>query len=297
LSNIANTQYYLGDFATAHAAFQESIAIDREIGKRAGLAYSLCDSGALHCHRGDYSAGLAAMEEAVMIFEEIGDESGRAYCDLALGREYYLDAGLYDQAETLLRRALPVLEAGETHEQMAEALLALGRLYLEQGDKDQPQASLDRALELCQNYELRWRLPEATVRLAELALAQGDTSRAAGRARQTLDAIAAGGCPDLRHAACLILAQLADDPLGHYEQAVNAARQRSRCIDLARTLTKVGRYLRDRGQHPPNQIETALQTQGRAYLQEAQALEESMSLPSDTSGLGQTGGRARSTAS
>ena len=297
LSNIANTQYYLGDFVTAHAAFKQSIAIDREIGKRAGLAYSLCDSGALHCHQGDYSAGLAAMEEAVMIFEEIGDESGRAYCDLALGREYYLDAGLYDQAETLLRRALPVLEAGESHEQMAEALLALGRLYLEQGDKDQPQVSLDRALELCQNYDLRWRLPEATVRLAELALAQGDTNRAADRAGQTLDAIAAGGCPDLRPAAYLVLARIADDPLGHYELAVSAAHQRSRCIDLARTLAKVGRYLQDRGQHPPNRVEAELQAQGHAYLQEAQALVEGMSLPSDASGFGQIGGRAKSTAS
>jgi tetratricopeptide (TPR) repeat protein len=272
LSNIANTLYYLGEFEAAHATHQESITIDREIGKRVGLAYSLRDLGELYCHRGDYAAGLAAMEEAAAIFEEIGDDAGRAWCDLALGREYYLDIGPDSQAEALLRRALPVLQAGESHEEVADALLALGRLCLEGREHDQAQISLDQALELCQKYDLRWRLPEATARLAELALARGDAGGAADLAQQTLDAIANGGCPDLRSAAHMVLAQVADDSLHHYELAVSDARQRSRHIDLARTLAEVGHYLGDRA-------EVELRAQGHTYQHEAQALAEEMGLP------------------
>jgi tetratricopeptide (TPR) repeat protein len=271
LNNIANCQYYLGDFDGARAAFLESIAIAREIAKRAGMAYTLRELGGLSCHRGDYATGLAELEQANTVFAEIDDDAGRAWCDLALGREYYLDVGPASQAEALLHSALPVLQANESHEQVAETLLALGRLDLSGGKEDQARANLDQALALCQNHDLYWHLPEATVRLSELALARGDRDSAASFAQRTLDAIAAGGCPDVGAAAHLVLAQLADEPLHHYQMAVNAARQRSRRIDLARTLFQVGDYLRDRA-------EPALQTQGHDYLQEAQNLMAQMQL-------------------
>jgi adenylate cyclase len=276
LSNIANTLYYLGDWERARAAFQESIAINREIGKRIGLAYSLSDLGTLCCHQGDYAAGLAALEEAVDIFEEIGDDSGRAYGELTLGRGYYLDVGPEEEAERLLSRALPVLRAGESHEQETEALLALGRLHLGRGEPDRVRAELEQALALCQQHNLYWQRPEATVHLAELALAQGDAAKARDLAERTLGEIADGGCPDLSPAAHLVLARLADEPLQHYESAVDSARQRSRRIDLARTLVEVGGYLRDRP-------ETELRAQGRAYLGEAQTMLEEIGLPSDAS--------------
>ena len=75
----------------------------------------------------------------------------------------------------------------------------------------------------------------------------------------------------------VILAHLADDPLHHYELAVNIARQRSRRVELARTLIQVGHYLEDRA-------EVKLQAQGRAYLREAQVLTEEIGLPSTPSG-------------
>jgi tetratricopeptide (TPR) repeat protein len=149
-------------------------------------------------------------------------------------------------------------------------LLALGRLSLRQGAHAQARAELEQALTLCREHGLRWRLPEATVRLAELALAQGDDERAAALAQETLAAIANGGCPDYCPAAHLILAQLADEPLPHYEQAVRAARQRSRRIDLARTLATVGGYLRDC-------------VEGQAYLSEAQSVTDSLRLPPSSS--------------
>jgi len=278
LSNIANCQYYLGDFVAAHAAYLESIAIAREIAKRAGMAYSMRDLGGLYCHQGDYAGGLVELEAARTIFDEIDDDAGRAWCDLALGREYYLDVGPASQAETLLHRALPVLQAGESHEQVAETLLALGRLYLRAGQDGQARANLDQALALCQNHDLYWHLPEATIRLAEMALAQGDRDNAASFAQRTLDAIAEGGCPDFGATAHLVLAQLVDQPLHDYQMAVHAARRRSRRIDLARTLFRVGGYLRDRA-------EDVLQAQGHAYLQEAQNLMAQMQLTSGNDSL------------
>ncbi|UCC61823.1 MAG: tetratricopeptide repeat protein, partial [Anaerolineae bacterium] len=272
LSNMANALYLLGDFEAARTTFQESIAIDREIGKRVGLAYSLCDLGTLYCHRGDYGAGLAAMEEAKVVFEEIDDDVGRAYCEMYLGRGYYLDVGPDTQAEALLRRALPVLQRSESHEQVVETLLAIGLLHLRRGESDLAKRNLDEARGLCKRYDLHWRLPEATLYGSELALEQGDRAMAADLASQTLAAIEDKGCPDFGAGAHMVLARLADDPQEHFELAVNAARQRSRRIDLARTLLQVGSYLRDR-------TEAELQAQGHAYLKEAQALVEQMGFP------------------
>ena len=279
LSNIANTRYYLGDLAAAHAAFAESIHIDREIGKRAGLAYGLRDLGGLHCHQGHYAAGLAALQEAAAIFDEIDDKAGRAWCDLALGREYYLDVGLQEEAKTCLRRALPALQAGESHEEVVEALLGLGRLDLQQRRHAQAQTHLKRALALCQSHHLRWRQPEAYARLAELALSQGQAELAQHFAQQTFDAVAAGGCPDLAPIAHLVLAQITQEPLQHYTLAVDTARQRSRCIDLARTLLQAGHYLSTQEtEHRPI-------SRGQAYLRKARALLQDMALSPDIPSL------------
>lgn len=273
LNNLANTQFYLGDLNAARTAYLESIAIAREIARRAGLAYSLRDLGGLYCYQGKYSAGLAVMEEAAAIFDEIGDEAGSAWSDLALGREFYLDVGPDDKAETLLHRALPVLQASESHEQVVETLLALGQLYLKQGKKKQARTNLEQALALCHEHNLYWRLPEATVRLSELALTQGQAGDAAEFAQQTLRAIAKGGCPDFSPAAYIVRAQLANTPSDDYEKAMAAARQRCRRVDLVQTLFTVGNYLRD-------QAAADLQDKGHAYLSEAQNLMEEMQLAS-----------------
>jgi tetratricopeptide (TPR) repeat protein len=167
-----------------------------------------------------------------------------------------------------------VLRAGESHEQEAEALLALGRLHLQRGETERARGNLELALALCQEHNLYWQWPEATLRLAELALAQGDAANARELAGQTLEGIAHGGCPDFGPAAHLVLAQLDDQPLQHYASAVDSARQRSRRIDLAWTLVQAGRYLRERA-------EAEMRAQGRAYLVEAQAIVEGMGLPPD----------------
>jgi class 3 adenylate cyclase/tetratricopeptide (TPR) repeat protein len=248
LTNIANTLYYLGDFEVAESTYRESIALERAIGKQAGLAYSLCDFGTLLCHRAQYAAGRAAMEEAREIFTQLGEEAGRAYCELALGREYFLeglDAGDGDRARVLLEGALPVLEAAEAYEQVAEAWLALCRWHLERGETQMAQTYVDQGLALCRKLELGWRLPEALLRRSELALAQGDKETARDFAWQTLDAVETGGCPDYAPLAHLLLARLVEDPRQHYRAAVTAARQRSRRRDLTRVLREAKGYLED----------------------------------------------------
>jgi tetratricopeptide (TPR) repeat protein len=248
LTNIANTLYYLGDFEAAESTYRESIALEREIGKQAGLAYSLCDFGTLLCYQAQYAAGRGAMEEAREIFTQIGEEAGRAYCELALGREYYLeglDAGDGDRARALLEGALPVLEAAEAYEQVTEAWLALCRWHLERRETRMAQTYVEQGLALCRKLEFGWRLPEALLRRAELALAQGDEEAARDFAQQTLVAIETGGCPDYAPLAHLLLARLVENPRQHYQAAITAARQRSRRRDLTRVLTEAEGYLED----------------------------------------------------
>src|SRR4029453_4117422 len=68
----------LSDYAAAHAFFEESLAIRRELGDTGGIAAALNDLGWVRGHQNDYTASRALSEERLAIWRELEDKAGIA---------------------------------------------------------------------------------------------------------------------------------------------------------------------------------------------------------------------------
>jgi len=79
LNGAGNLAYRQGDYATARALYEESLAIRRELGDKNGIADSLSNLGEMAKEQGDYAAARALYEESLAIRRELGDKYGIAY--------------------------------------------------------------------------------------------------------------------------------------------------------------------------------------------------------------------------
>ena len=79
LSNLGNVKFEQGDYLAARAHHEESLAILREIGDRMNIAISLNNLGNVAEARGDYSAARTLHGESLAIQCEIGNRSSVAY--------------------------------------------------------------------------------------------------------------------------------------------------------------------------------------------------------------------------
>jgi predicted ATPase/DNA-binding XRE family transcriptional regulator len=66
----------LGDYEQAELLYNKSIALQRELGEKRGLAMALCNLGSVHWSRGDYEAARSLYEESLGLYEEVGDKWG-----------------------------------------------------------------------------------------------------------------------------------------------------------------------------------------------------------------------------
>lgn len=140
-----------GDYESADALFQESLAIWEELGDAAGKARSLLSIGTVAAEQGDQERAIELSERAAQLYEESGDRRGHALAISNLGG-IALERGEYAKAAELSEQAYGLFETLEDSEGMAFALVNQGFAALSEHQHD-------RAIEL---------LREALRRLAEL---------------------------------------------------------------------------------------------------------------------------------
>jgi predicted ATPase/DNA-binding SARP family transcriptional activator len=78
LRNLALVAYQQGDYGTARSLQEESLAIRRELGDRVGIAASLQDLALLAYSQGDYRTARSFYEESLAIRRELGERRGIA---------------------------------------------------------------------------------------------------------------------------------------------------------------------------------------------------------------------------
>ncbi len=140
-----------GDYESAGALFEESLALWEELDDAAGTARSLLSLGTVAAEQGDQERAIELSERAAELYSESDDNRGHALAISNLGG-IALERGEYAKAATLSEQAYGLFETLEDSEGMAFALVNQGFAALSQGKHD-------RAVEL---------LREALRRLAEL---------------------------------------------------------------------------------------------------------------------------------
>ena len=144
----------LSDYTAAHAFFEESLAIRRELGEKGGIAAALNDLGWVASHRNDYTAARALSEESLAIWRELGDKAGIATSLHNLGWVAY-HQGEYAAAYALCQESLGLRRELGDKRGIAYELGHIGRTVHRQGDYRRATALLEEALALCRDMGVK----------------------------------------------------------------------------------------------------------------------------------------------
>jgi predicted ATPase len=206
-----------GDRPSARALLEESVAIQRELGDRAGIAASLARLALLASHRDDCETARVLDEESLAIQRELGDQAGIATVLAGLGlvahhqQEYTHARSLHEQS-LAIRRAL-----GDRHG-IAQSLVGLGDATLNQGDSAAARAYYEQALAMSRELGDRIGVASALGQLANVFQEQRDYTQARRLREESLALWRATGFPGAVFHALGALGHLARKQ-GEYHEA------------------------------------------------------------------------------
>jgi predicted ATPase/class 3 adenylate cyclase len=169
--------YGLGDFPSAFALAEASLALAQDTGDKPEIARALYRLGSVASQRGEDQRAATYFTEALAVYREIGDEFGIASSLSSLGLLATV-LGEPKRAADLLTDALARFRALGERRGAAMTLGNLGHLAREQGDLEDAVKYQEEALSL--NRQLGFKRGEAIEldRLADIIISQGDFRRA-----------------------------------------------------------------------------------------------------------------------
>ena len=176
--------WYQGDFETATAHYETSVALYRSLGDRRGVARPLTYLAWLDTYRGEFARARALAEEAVGICREVGDRQGETWATARLGIVAHW-AGDPAKAAPLLERAL------ETSREMGDDLgtgwwlLMLGQVLITLNQLDRAMALEVECAQCTRDLGDRRDYAFALQSQAAILHLQGFTGQALGLLQET----------------------------------------------------------------------------------------------------------------
>nr|VFJ60318.1 MAG: Tetratricopeptide (TPR) repeat [Candidatus Kentron sp. FW] len=177
LNNIGRIHDARSDYDQALDWFTQSLAIQREIGNRAGEGTTLNNIATIHHARGDYEQALDYYTQSLAIRREIGDRAGEG-ATLNNTGEIHRAKGDYDQALDWLTRSLEIRREIGDRKGESTTLGNMGNIYLARGDHEQALAYFQQDLAIC--HEIGNREGEGITlnNISQIHKARGDYDQA-----------------------------------------------------------------------------------------------------------------------
>jgi eukaryotic-like serine/threonine-protein kinase len=147
LNEMGQLLYGMGKSNDALKDYQDAMTLRREIGDKQGMGDTLIDLGNLYFERGDLDEALQRYQESLRIQRDLSDEASQAICLNNLG-SVYLQKGDYQEGLTFYQQALQLREKLKVPTEIAETVHNLGDATLRMGQLDQALAYYLRAIEL-----------------------------------------------------------------------------------------------------------------------------------------------------
>ncbi len=162
LNNLSQIYDARGDYDSALRYLEESLAIRREIGDKAGEGATLNNLSQIYKARADYDSALGYLEQSLAICREIGDRKGEGVTLNNLSQIYKARAD-YDSALGYLEQSLAIRR--EIGDKVGEAatLNNLATTAHARGDDDRALRYLEESLAICREIgdrEGRRRRPQ-----------------------------------------------------------------------------------------------------------------------------------------
>ena len=165
------------DYTAAQALIEECLAVQRELGDRAGLASSLGNLGLVASDLGDFARARVLQEECLAIKREVGDRRGIAitWSTSATSRR---SRALSGQAGQVFGESLAEFRSlGDTRAE-AQVLNNLALLASDQGDHRAAASLFRQGLVIQDQLGHRWGIAWSLEGLARASLELAEVDRA-----------------------------------------------------------------------------------------------------------------------
>jgi predicted ATPase/class 3 adenylate cyclase len=196
LTALGGVSYWQEDLPTSRAAYEEALAIARELGDRPAEAEGVYNLAFLYAYEGDLPGAGARIEEARAMFEELGIMRGVADTIWMTAITTRLDGDI-SKARALAEESLRLHRQAEDRFGVTDALHILGRIALADGDLETAEASSLEALENDGRIGNRTGMGVVMDELAHVAGKRGQHLRALrlGGASEAVKEAAGGHAP------------------------------------------------------------------------------------------------------
>lgn len=170
---------FLGDFAAAFARSEEARAVAEEVGDQAALARALGGQGSLRVLR-DPAGARQALERVYRLAHASGAQWDMMYAKLNLAFSHVF-CGQWDEGETALEAALPLLEQMNSYEGRAWYWLAKSMKHFWAADAGPFRDDAEQAVNAAREVGEPATQASAHSLMARIEIAQGDPAAAVER--------------------------------------------------------------------------------------------------------------------
>jgi tetratricopeptide (TPR) repeat protein len=195
LGNLAMTYYYEGDFVRARELYQEALVTQRKIGDRYNAANTLNSIGSVLEGQGDLVGAKTAYREALDFFRESGDRSQAA---VTMGNlaSALTQQGELKEARQMYEEALNIKQSVHNRHSVAYTQADLGSLLLSQGDLAGARKMLEDSLATRTELGEKTNAARGRLYLASVTLEEGNPAEALAVAQQLEDVFHSSNLPD-----------------------------------------------------------------------------------------------------
>lgn len=178
LNMLAGLYFKQSDYKNSLTFLMEAIEIARKIGDKKKLAFMMGNIGRIQTFIGNFKEATKHLLTNIELSEELGDGLETARALLSLGY-VHMKSGEYDKANEAFERALPLINAAESHRDEVIYLTYKGELNYLMNNFDEAEICLLDSLSKANAISKDSTLAGRTLRhLAELELRQENYTRA-----------------------------------------------------------------------------------------------------------------------
>ena len=222
-----------GDYEQANACYAASLALQRELADKAGIAAVLSGQGHVALRLGDYRTARLRFEESLAIQRELGSQRGIADALGNLASVARLQ-GDHAQAGSLGAERLALVRDLGNRRDLALALANIGHVAIEQGDYERAKSCYKQSLPIFRELNERGNIAILLGNLGVVARGQGDAQLAKQRCTESLALFRELGD---RRGAAIALGYLGDTLLSEHHVA-GARAYYTESLEIYRSLNE-----------------------------------------------------------
>ena len=184
-AGIAFSLYLLGLLAsttgnptTARMRTEQALALLREVGDKDGIAWALLNLALVVSDQGEYARARALCEESLAMHKASGDKRGIASSLFRLAWVLFVSQGDHALARSLLEESLTLFRELGDKGNIAQCISLSGRLALSQGDTTAGRSLFEESIMLSREIGSQWGIAESLAMLAQVKASQGDLAAA-----------------------------------------------------------------------------------------------------------------------